>query len=176
MTSYVGLCSSTLHHKPLQDMGRSGVYTCHSSAVSWVYCCESPLLLRLKVLTLWLYCLIFVLLISWQLALKLHPDKNFAARSEDAFKALTKAFSCLSDPDKVGSMSHSPSKSGINVLELAWQSAYSSEIKVHEFCVLIFIIHSSHWRVNWEHENDAGQNAEFGNMFCDCSISHQRKS
>ncbi|GAX85030.1 hypothetical protein CEUSTIGMA_g12450.t1 [Chlamydomonas eustigma] len=35
-----------------------------------------------------------------KLALKLHPDKNVAARAEDAFKALTKAFSCLSDPDK----------------------------------------------------------------------------
>ncbi len=35
-----------------------------------------------------------------KLALKLHPDKNTAARAEEAFKALSKAFSCLSDPDK----------------------------------------------------------------------------
>lgn len=35
-----------------------------------------------------------------QLALKLHPDKNKAARAEDAFKAVSKAFSCLSDSDK----------------------------------------------------------------------------
>ena len=36
-----------------------------------------------------------------KLALKLHPDKNKAARADEAFKAISKAFSCLSDPDKV---------------------------------------------------------------------------
>ena len=35
-----------------------------------------------------------------QLALRLHPDKNKAHRAEDAFKAVSRAFSCLSDPDK----------------------------------------------------------------------------
>lgn len=35
-----------------------------------------------------------------QLALKLHPDKNSAPGAEDAFKAVGKAFTILSDPDK----------------------------------------------------------------------------
>ncbi|MEW5308291.1 MAG: hypothetical protein WDW38_000261 [Sanguina aurantia] len=35
-----------------------------------------------------------------KLALKLHPDKNQAAQAGEAFKALSKAFSCLTDPDK----------------------------------------------------------------------------
>ncbi|KAG1655323.1 hypothetical protein FOA52_008235 [Chlamydomonas sp. UWO 241] len=35
-----------------------------------------------------------------KLALKLHPDKNKAHRAEEAFKAVSKAFSCLSDPQK----------------------------------------------------------------------------
>jgi DnaJ-class molecular chaperone len=35
-----------------------------------------------------------------QLALKLHPDKNKAPKAEEAFKAVSKAFSCLSDADK----------------------------------------------------------------------------
>ncbi len=38
-----------------------------------------------------------------QLALKLHPDKNRAHRADEAFKAVGKAFACLSDPDKVRS-------------------------------------------------------------------------
>lgn len=38
---------------------------------------------------------------SWaQLALKLHPDKNKALHSDEAFKAVSKAFNCLSDGDK----------------------------------------------------------------------------
>lgn len=35
-----------------------------------------------------------------QLALRLHPDKNKALRSDEAFKLLSKAFSCLSNADK----------------------------------------------------------------------------
>ncbi len=35
-----------------------------------------------------------------QLALKLHPDKNKALHSEEAFKAVSRAFNCLSDADK----------------------------------------------------------------------------
>lgn len=35
-----------------------------------------------------------------KLALKLHPDKNEADKAEEAFKRVSKAFSCLSDPDK----------------------------------------------------------------------------
>jgi DnaJ family protein B protein 12 len=35
-----------------------------------------------------------------QLALKLHPDKNKAPKAEEAFKAVSRAFSCLSDADK----------------------------------------------------------------------------
>lgn len=37
-----------------------------------------------------------------QLALKLHPDKNRAFKADEAFKAVGKAYACLSDPDKVG--------------------------------------------------------------------------
>eukprot|EP00775_Hariotina_reticulata_P013190 gene13190-13321_t len=35
-----------------------------------------------------------------QLALRLHPDKNKALKADEAFKLLSKAFSCLSNPDK----------------------------------------------------------------------------
>lgn len=35
-----------------------------------------------------------------KLALKLHPDKNKAPRAEEAFKAVSRAFQCLSDADK----------------------------------------------------------------------------
>lgn len=35
-----------------------------------------------------------------QLALRLHPDKNKAHKADEAFKLLSKAFSCLSSPDK----------------------------------------------------------------------------
>jgi hypothetical protein len=35
-----------------------------------------------------------------QLALRLHPDKNKALHADEAFKLLSKAFSCLSNPDK----------------------------------------------------------------------------
>ncbi|GLC37065.1 hypothetical protein PLESTB_001395500 [Pleodorina starrii] len=35
-----------------------------------------------------------------KLALKLHPDKNKALHSDEAFKGVSKAFNCLSDPDK----------------------------------------------------------------------------
>ncbi|GFR42871.1 hypothetical protein Agub_g3862 [Astrephomene gubernaculifera] len=35
-----------------------------------------------------------------KLALKLHPDKNRALRSDEAFKAVSRAFNCLSDADK----------------------------------------------------------------------------
>jgi DnaJ family protein B protein 12 len=35
-----------------------------------------------------------------QLALRLHPDKNKALQADEAFKLLSKAFSCLSNPDK----------------------------------------------------------------------------
>lgn len=35
-----------------------------------------------------------------QLALKLHPDKNKAHKADEAFKLLSRAFSCLSDPSK----------------------------------------------------------------------------
>jgi DnaJ family protein B protein 12 len=35
-----------------------------------------------------------------QLALRLHPDKNKALHADEAFKLLSKAFSCLSSPDK----------------------------------------------------------------------------
>lgn len=38
--------------------------------------------------------------VPMQLALKLHPDKNAAPKAEDAFKAVSRAFSCLSDADK----------------------------------------------------------------------------
>lgn len=41
--------------------------------------------------------------LTLQLALKLHPDKNRAHKADEAFKAVGKAFACLSDPDKVRS-------------------------------------------------------------------------
>jgi DnaJ family protein B protein 12 len=43
------------------------------------------------------------ILFAWyalQLALRLHPDKNKALQADEAFKLLSKAFSCLSNPDK----------------------------------------------------------------------------
>ena len=46
-----------------------------------------------------------------QLALKLHPDKNSAAHAEEAFKAVSKAFSCLSDNHKVRRYLIKPPKS-----------------------------------------------------------------
>jgi DnaJ family protein B protein 12 len=39
-------------------------------------------------------------LVTLQLALRLHPDKNKALHADEAFKLLSKAFSCLSNPDK----------------------------------------------------------------------------
>lgn len=42
-----------------------------------------------------------LLLLCRKLALKLHPDKNKANKAEDAFKAVSKAFSTLSDSQKV---------------------------------------------------------------------------
>lgn len=35
-----------------------------------------------------------------QLALKLHPDKNCANHADEAFKAVSKSFCCLSDASK----------------------------------------------------------------------------
>ncbi|ABO93948.1 predicted protein, partial [Ostreococcus lucimarinus CCE9901] len=35
-----------------------------------------------------------------KLALKLHPDKCQAAGAEEVFKTVSKAFACLSDPNK----------------------------------------------------------------------------
>lgn len=45
--------------------------------------------------------LLMAFLTFLQLALKLHPDKNSALKADEAFKAVSKAFTCLSDPDKV---------------------------------------------------------------------------
>jgi DnaJ family protein B protein 12 len=44
--------------------------------------------------------LLLLLLLLPQLALRLHPDKNKALKADEAFKLLSKAFSCLSTPDK----------------------------------------------------------------------------
>jgi len=35
-----------------------------------------------------------------KLALKFHPDKNRAPQATDAFKKISTAFACLSNPDK----------------------------------------------------------------------------
>ena len=53
-----------------------------------------------------------------KLALKYHPDKNSAPSAEGAFKAISSAFDCLSDPakreayDQYGVDSDQPSSSG----------------------------------------------------------------
>jgi hypothetical protein len=39
-----------------------------------------------------------------KLALKFHPDKNSAPSAEGAFKAISAAFDCLSDPQKRGEL------------------------------------------------------------------------
>lgn len=46
------------------------------------------------------WCVFACLCLCLQLALRLHPDKNKAHKADEAFKLLSKAFSCLSNPDK----------------------------------------------------------------------------
>jgi len=47
-----------------------------------------------------MWCVCVFVCLCLQLALRLHPDKNKAHKADEAFKLLSKAFSCLSNPDK----------------------------------------------------------------------------
>uniref|UniRef100_A0A7S0UVL7 J domain-containing protein n=1 Tax=Polytomella parva TaxID=51329 RepID=A0A7S0UVL7_9CHLO len=79
-----------------------------------------------------------------KLALKLHPDKCKAKGSEDAFKAVSKSFSCLSDADKrayydrTGYESSTAAVAAQQAQQAGRRTAYADEVDPEEIFNMFF--------------------------------------